>query len=575
MTRLIATALLLACLVPTMAFAQPAELTADSEPQANVPEGEIKGPFEWKSDIFPGTVRKFWVYVPQQYEQDKPACVMVIQDGLGRAKAWKLPTVMDNLIAKKDIPVMIGIFIEPGITPALSDSDQPRFNRSYEYDAMGDRYARFLMEEILPEVSKSYNLSTNPNDRGIGGASSGAVCAFTVAWERPDAFRRVLSTIGTFTGLRGANEYPILVRKSEPKPIRVFLQDGNHDLNIYAGDWWVANQGMLSALKFSGYEVDHVWGEGGHDNKAVSVIPQAMRFLWANHGTPLTAGVERGAKRRTDILLADQSWELVSEGHKFTEGPAVNAKGEVFFTDIPNNRIHKIDLAGNVSVFAENTGAANGLMFRADGTLLACQNGNKQIAAYSEAGESTPLVSDAPSNDLLVFPNGSGYFTDPENKKVWHFTADGEKQIVDTGLGFPNGVIATPGQQFLYVSDTRSRFIYSYQIQTDGKLQYKQTYGYLHLTEEGGDTGADGMTVDTEGRLYVTTKLGVQVLDQLGRVHLILAKPGPGWLSNCVFGGPELDTLYVTCGEKVYRRKLKATGVNPWQAPKKPVKPGL
>src|SRR5690606_23198593 len=144
------------------------------------------------------------------------------------------------------------VFIEPGVVPAVTEGDQPRFNRSFEYDSMGDRYARFLLEEIVPEVKKKYNLSDDPNDRGIGGASSGAICAFNVAWERPDAFRRVLSTIGTYVGLRGANEFPVLVRKTEPKPIRVFLQDGNRDLNIYAGDWWVANQDMLSALQFAG-----------------------------------------------------------------------------------------------------------------------------------------------------------------------------------------------------------------------------------------------------------------------------------------------------------------------------------
>jgi gluconolactonase len=575
MLRFLPLLLALLCLPAGLLCAQPAELTPDSQKQADVPEGRVEGPFEWKSKIFPGTVRNYWVYVPQQYDKDKPACQMIIQDGLGRANAWKLPTVMDNLIAKGEIPVMIGIFIEPGVVPAVTDGDQPRFNRSFEYDAMGDRYARFLLDEILPEVGKSYNLSDDPNDRGIGGASSGAICAFTAAWERPSEFRRVLSTIGTYVGLRGGNEYPVLVRKTEPKPIRVFLQDGSNDLNIYAGDWWVANQDMLSALKFSGYEVKHAWGEGGHDNKAQSIIPDAMRWLWAEHGQPLTAGVGRGAKRRTDLLIADEPWQLVSEGHRFTEGPAVNSKGEVFFTDIPNNRIHKIGLDGKVSTFAENTGAANGLMFRADGSLLACQSGNKQIAVYDAGGEATGLIEGAPSNDLLVFGDGSGFFTDPENKKVWHFTAEGAKKVVDEGIGFANGVIASPGQEFLYVSDTRGRFIYSYQIQADGSLRYKQPYGYLHLTEDGGESGADGMTVDSEGRLYVTTRLGVQILDQLGRVHLILEKPDGGWLSNCVFGGPELDTLYVTCGGKVYKRKLKARGVIPWQEPLKAPRPGL
>src|SRR5690606_18553085 len=152
-----------------------------------------------------------------------------------------------------------GIFIDHGKVPAEGADNYPRYNRSYEYDALGDRYARFLLEEILPEVKKSYNLSDKPDDRSIAGASSEAICAFNAAWERPDAFRRVLSTIGTYVGLRGGDEFATLVRKSEPKPLRVFLEDGNTDLNIYAGDWWVANQDMLSSLSWAGYEVEHIW----------------------------------------------------------------------------------------------------------------------------------------------------------------------------------------------------------------------------------------------------------------------------------------------------------------------------
>ncbi len=200
------------------------QLTPDSQRQPNVPQGKIEGPFDFKSNVFPGTQRKYWTYVPAQYDANRPTCVMVVQDGLNRANGWRLPIVMDNLIHAGDIPVMIGVFITPGIVPASREDAQPRFNRSFEYDSMGDRYARFLIDEMLPEVAKSYNLSDDPNDRAVAGASSGGICAFTAAWERPDQFRRVLSTIGTYVGLRGGNEYPTLIRKFEPKPIRVFLQ---------------------------------------------------------------------------------------------------------------------------------------------------------------------------------------------------------------------------------------------------------------------------------------------------------------------------------------------------------------
>ncbi|MCO6456115.1 MAG: SMP-30/gluconolactonase/LRE family protein [Pirellulaceae bacterium] len=547
----------------------------DSLPQPGVPQGEIKGPFSWSSQIFPGTVRDYWVYVPAQYDANKPACVMVVQDGLGRANGWKLPTVLDNLIHKGEVPVTIGIFINPGIVPALREGAQPRFNRSFEYDALGDRYARFLIEEILPEVSKSYNLSTDPNDRLIAGASSGAICAFNVAWERPDQFRRVLSTIGTYVGLRGGNEFPVLVRKTEPKPIRVFLQDGDNDLNIYAGSWWVANQDLLASLQWAGYDVKHAWGTGGHDAKqAVAILPDALRWLWRDYPQPVRVGQD-GAKRRTEIMIPGEDWQLVSEGHKFTEGPAVNARGELFFTDIPNSRIHKVALDGQVSVFAQDTGKANGLAFDHRGRLLACASDKRQIVAYDELGKLEVLADGVTSNDLVAAHDGNIYFTDPENRQVQRIAPDGTVSIVDRGLTFPNGVALSPDQTLVYVADTRGRFVYSYQVQADGTLAYKQPYFHLHVPVNDNDSGADGMAVDTEGRLYVTTRMGVQVCDQPGRVHLILAKPQAGWLSNVVFGGPQLDTLVVTCGDKVYRRKVKAQGAASWQPPVTPPKPQL
>jgi len=250
----------------------------DSKPQAGVPKGEVlKFTFD-QSRVYPGTTRDYWVYVPAQYQPNKPACVYVQQDGI----RFQAPTVFDNLINRKEMPVTIAIFVAPGIMKAVDpNSALDRFNRSYEYDGLGDAYARFILTEILPEVEKkktsdgrAIRLSKNGNDRAIGGSSSGAVCAFTAAWEHPEEFSRVFSAIGTYTGLRGADRYPILIRKYEPKPIRVFLQDGANDLNIYAGDWWKANESMERALTFSGYEVNHVWGEGGHSgNQGTALFP--------------------------------------------------------------------------------------------------------------------------------------------------------------------------------------------------------------------------------------------------------------------------------------------------------------
>ena len=248
------------------------------------PKGEVtKYSFE-SSKIFPGTLRDYWVYVPKQYDPAKPACVFVCQDGI----QYNAPAVFDDLIAKKEMPVTIGVFVMHGRVKAQSDQALDRFNRSFEYDGLGDAYARFILDEILPEVEKKkaadgreIKLSKDGNDRCIAGNSSGAICAFTAAWERPDAFRRVFSAIGTYVGLRGGQNYSTLIRKFEPKPIRIFLEDGSNDNNIYAGDWWIANQAMQRSLVFAGYEVDFKWGEGGHSGKhAGEIFPDVMRWIW-------------------------------------------------------------------------------------------------------------------------------------------------------------------------------------------------------------------------------------------------------------------------------------------------------
>ena len=555
------------------------KLGPDSMPREGVPQGKITK-HSWTSQIFPGTVRDWWTYVPAQYTPATPACVMIFQDGGGYVSTngqWRVPAVFDNLIHRKEMPVTIGIFINPGVVPAAHSNALPRFNRSYEYDGLGDQYARFLLEEILPEVAKTYNVTTNPAGRAIAGASSGAICAFTAAWERPDAFSKVFSTIGTYVGLRGGNDYPTLIRKTEPKPIRVFLQDGSADLNIYGGDWWVANQDMLSALTFAGYDVKHEWGDGGHNGKhGGAIFPDAMRWLWRDHLAPVKHTPPAGTRHPVhDILDPASAWETVSAGHKFTEGPVANDKGELFFTDIPNNRIHKISVDGKVTTFAEETGGANGLKFGPDGKLYACANSKRQIVAYEADGTAKIVAESVNSNDLAIDHQGNIYFTDPANKQVWLLNKSGEKRVVDRGMRQPNGIALTPDQSLLLVSDTAGQFVYSFQIQPDGALAHKQRYFHLHLPDAATESGADGMTVDTNGLLYVTTAAGLQFCDQAGRVNGIISKPQKAWLSNVAFGGPDLAYLYVTCGDKVFRRKTKTKGLLSWNQPILPRAPRL
>jgi enterochelin esterase family protein len=255
----------------------------DSQEAADVPHGTITKA-SWTSTIFPGTVRDYWIYVPAQYDPKQPACVMVFQDGgsyVNKQGDFRVPIVFDNLIAKKEMPVTIGIFLNPGVVPAAEPDKKGRDNRSFEYDTLSDQYARFLEKEILPEVGKNYNLRQDAAGRAIGGISSGGICAFTVAWERPDLFSKVLSHVGSFTNIRGGDVYPGMIRKTEHKPIRVFLQDGSNDLDNLHGNWPLANQQMAAALKFAKYDYQFVYGDGGHNGKhGGAILPDSLRWLW-------------------------------------------------------------------------------------------------------------------------------------------------------------------------------------------------------------------------------------------------------------------------------------------------------
>ena len=261
----------------------PYPLGPDSQRQPGVPKGKVTK-HQWLSTIFPGTVRHYWVYVPAQYNPKKPANVMVFQDGGGYASEkgdTRVPIVFDNLIHQRKLPVTIGIFIDPGHFPAVAKDVKPVSNRSFEYDTLSDQYARFLLEEILPAVGATYKLTTDPDRRAICGASSGGICAFNVAWHRPDAFRKVLSHVGSFADIRGGHVYPFWIRKTPPKPIRVYLQAGANDLDVGWGDWALASLAMASAFNFAGYDYHLEYGDGEHNTKhAGAILPESLLWLW-------------------------------------------------------------------------------------------------------------------------------------------------------------------------------------------------------------------------------------------------------------------------------------------------------
>jgi enterochelin esterase-like enzyme len=287
MMRLMICALWLALTSVLVAGDEEYVLGPDSQRQEGVPKGTVTE-HVWKSQIFEGTIRRYWVYVPAQYKAESPAALMVFQDGhayVGEQGRFRAPIVMDNLIHKGEMPVTIGIFIDPGhkkeqLPEAPGWKPSPE-NRSFEYDTLSDQYARFLLEEIIPEVQKNYKISDDPAQHAICGISSGGICAFTVAWERPDNFRKVLSHVGSFTNIRGGHNYEALIRKTPPKPIRVYLQDGSGDLDNEHGNWPLANQSMAASLKFKGYDYQFIYGTGAHnDIHGAAVLPDAMRWLW-------------------------------------------------------------------------------------------------------------------------------------------------------------------------------------------------------------------------------------------------------------------------------------------------------
>jgi gluconolactonase len=588
--------ILFALLLPVMTQAQvPAEkyaVDSASVGHAGVPKGEVLKCVFDQSIIFPGTTREYWIYIPAQYRPDRPACVYVNQDGV----QWKAPTVFDNLIYRGEMPVTIGIFVTPGRVSAADTSHSlDRFNRSFEYDGLGDAYVRFLLEEIFPDVEKhvagdgrAIHLSRQGNDRAIGGSSSGAIAAFTAAWERPGEFSRVFSAIGTYVGLRGGERYPTLIRKYESKPIRIFLQDGANDLNIYGGDWWKANETMERALAFSGYEVKHVWGEGSHSGaQGTSLFPDVMRWLWKDWPRPVAKGNSSNQVLH-EILIPGEDWELVGQGYGFTEGSAANASGDVFYQDIPASKTYRVGTDGHPNLISKEAKRASGTCFGPDGSRYEVAGATKQILKY-EAGaagsapggaQKATVVADGLSgNDLLVARNGNIYVTVPDGDKpagkVYLVRPDGQKLVVDSGLRFVNGLTFTPDQTQLFVAESASHWIWIYSIRPDGTLYNKQRYGWLHVPDNQENAWPDGLKCDRDGRLYVTTRLGIQVLDQLGRVNAIIPVPTSGQASNCCFGGPNFDVLYVTCVDKVYRRKLKVRGCNPFEAPNKPGTPRL
>ena len=606
-------------------------LTADSQPQPDTPKGTLTKHVLAPGKFFPGTPHNYQVYVPAQYDASRPIAFMIFLDGSGYAgNNVRVPVVLDNLIAKHDLPPMIAMFIDPGVMPALNDQAQNRYERIFEYDSLTPRFANFLVEELIPEVAKRYNLSTDPNDHGIAGSSTGGVGAFVAAWNRPDRFRRVITWVGSFGNFRGADKLPGLIRRTEPRPIRVFMQTGRQDLVNYAGSWYLENPRMAAALEFAGNDVKIEVGEDGHSNRhGASILPDTLRWLWRDYPQPITvkepppgsgrglfaqlvprreliappppvnppaAGPGRGAGPRGAVyalISRDKLWQQVGETYASAASPAVDRDGDVFFADPASNKIYKAASSGAVTTFKENTRGARALRVGADNRLYATQLSAKRIVSYGLGATSaggpegaggggnkteTVVAENIQANDLALTRAGAIYFVDTAQKTVGLIDANGRRRMVYNGgeIMSPTALTLTPDQAMLLVADSMDRYQWSFQIAADGSLVNGEPFQRLEMPEEGLFSGVGGLTVDTLGYLWATSAMGIQVCEQPGRCTNILNKPEftTTPITDIAFGGPGRTWLYVTQGGKVFRRETKRTGVVAWE-PVKPPQPGL
>ncbi len=571
----------------------------DHRVNESIPHGTVTPMPAWESKVFDGTVRDWWVYVPAQFKPDGSAAVMVFQDGHDYVNVkgnWRVPVVFDNLIAKGEMPPTVAIFINPGHdkTKEKPQSAWKGSNRSFEYDSLGDRYAKFLLEEILPEVEKKWPLTKDPELRAICGASSGGICSFTVAWERPDAFRKVLSTIGSFTNIRGGNAYPSLIRKTERKPIRVFQQDSSGDVDNQFGSWPIANQQMNAALKYMGYDTKFDFTEGyGHNSKrGGSIFPEALRWLWRKEKhTPVidTKGDLGGDMTLHRLLIEGEGWQPVVEGLAFCDAPMSDAEGNFYFSDMKGDGagIYKISPDGKKTKLSSE--GVSGLKFGPDGRLYACQGSKKRLIAIDlKTNAIEELATDVQPNDLVVDAKGHIYFTHTGKKEVVFVDAKTkEKRVVDasiitttgsatvvTGINAPNGITLSPDQGTLAVSDYRGPNVWTFRVNGDGSLDAKAPTMTMRLPiDPKGEfkmaepppynpaSGGDGMATDEQGRFFVATTLGVQVFDPTSRLCGVITRPQLDKpLTSCTLSGAGRSYLYVTNGDKIFRRKVQATG---------------
>lgn len=501
-------------------------------------QGEVMRFTMSDSHIYPGTEREIWVYVPQQYTSDEPACLLVCMDGI----LYDATTVMDNLIASGEMPVTIGVFVNPGVVHD-EDGEVVRYNRCKEFDSTDDAFVEFLENEVLAEVEgmqtesgKTIRLSNDANDRAITGASSGGIAAFTAAWNRPDLFSRVYTTVGTFVAMRGGHEYPAIIRKTEPKPLRIYLQDGWYDVwNPIFGEWFEYNMLMESALNFAGYEAFHKWDRGNHSIKyGTLAFPDAMRWLWKGYPARVQKGWSNNGMLQ-DILLEDSEWQEIGLSVAIDSEIFATADSGVVFAS--HAYVHKVSVDGK----CEQVGKLK------SGETL---KGEGLTARGSMLYKKGVKIADGLSGLQAVLELAGGKYLALCDSKA---KSKGNVWVVSAGC---RGLAIAPDYRFCVTGEQNTHHLISTIIAKEGEMKYSEPFYYLHDLSNGTKQLAGNMAFDMKGNLYVATGMGVQVADHNGRVRAILSLPAGG-VKSLAFSG---NYLYVVCGDKLFVRKMKAEG---------------
>ena len=526
----------------------------DAVENPSVPKGIISGPFYNYSKLLKGTVHEYWIYVPHQYSNQKASQLTVVFDGVNMAKNWNLPVVFDNLIFKNEIPVTIGLFISPGIKLAKRDNVFNKPNRSVEYDGTGNLLPEIVMTEIIPVINKQYAIADSNNL--VMGNSSGGNAAFNMAWEQSAFFQRVYSGIGSFTGLRSGENFPVLIRKTEPKALRIFLQDGSNDLNNFSGEWFAVNRHMLSSLQWAGYEVNYAWGDDGHNPKhGAAIMPDVLRWLWKDFPASIQAG--KNSKSDFKFLQPGEKWKLIKEFKDSISCLTTGLSGDLLIVSGKNIWLHEIN-NGLINKY-QFPKSISAISFTATGSYLCSFQGEQSIQLRNEANKVVQTFNGISADDLLCYGDGF-YWTNKKQKIIGRVSLSTKQKSIYCFQSTPTGLSLHPEKSFLYVNGQMNKLGSLFTVDSLFQLSDEQPYLHYQVVYPDYNVHPGKMIVDTNNFVITCTDIGLQVTDQLGRTNLIIPLPKKEKPAALALAGENKNILYASSGKKLYARVVNTQG---------------